>query len=157
MEVARKKDHSELVARLEDISKTDQKILDALEDRDGQRRRMEELYVALLKVCSYSPTSICVFLTWIWGVQYVEGLGEQRATVAPEERFLRNATATLERVSKSKHQQSPHVRPWTLTSLEVTIHRKEVIGRGAFGILYRGEWAGKVKHVSATILFVLAR
>lgn len=62
---------------------------------------------------------------------------------APEEKFIRVATAALQRMSKSKHGQSPSIQPWTLTSLEVAIHHEEKIGKGSFGMLYRGEWDGK--------------
>lgn len=53
MEAAQTQDHLDLSERLEELSKNDHKILAALEARNGQYRRMEELLIGLSKVSSH--------------------------------------------------------------------------------------------------------
>ena len=57
MIAARERDHAELAARLEGISRNDQLILRALQEGDQRTRRLEELVIAFTKVCVLQPCS----------------------------------------------------------------------------------------------------
>ncbi|KAE9390403.1 hypothetical protein BT96DRAFT_946150 [Gymnopus androsaceus JB14] len=46
-------DHTELVAKLDQLLASDQRILDTLQDHGGLQRRMEELLIAVYKYVKY--------------------------------------------------------------------------------------------------------
>ncbi|KAE9387713.1 kinase-like protein [Gymnopus androsaceus JB14] len=115
MRLAHKQDHTELVAKLDKLSASDQRILDALQDHGGLQRRMEELLVAVHKC--------------------VKRLGSEQS---PEAKFLRNAGTALQRMSQGHPQTISE--DWIVTSLEVDFDTANVIGQGSFGRVFRGQW-----------------
>lgn len=64
---ARRSDQDELVAKLNELSQNDERILNALQDQGGTQRRVEELLVAVLKV-RIRGVAFLVFLTSIFSV-----------------------------------------------------------------------------------------
>jgi hypothetical protein len=61
------------------------------------------------------------------------------------EKFIHTAADALRRLSQNPIPADiPH---WSVTSLEVTIDRNSCLGRGSFGSIYRGEWAGQVRSL----------
>ncbi|KAE9384175.1 kinase-like protein, partial [Gymnopus androsaceus JB14] len=115
MQLAHEQDHTELVAKLDQLSASDQCILDALQDHGGLQRRMEELLVAVHKC--------------------VRHLGSEQSV---EAKFLRNAGTALQRMSQGHLQAISE--DWIVTSLEVNFDTANVIGQGSFGRVFRGQW-----------------
>ncbi|OCH84171.1 kinase-like protein [Obba rivulosa] len=111
---ARERDEYELSRRLEQLSESDQHILEAIQDQNGVRMQL--------------TTS-----------QHVQTLPEQNDS-RPEDAFIRSAANALHRVSKT----NPDVLPpdWVLSSLEVDFDPSGIIGQGSFGRIYNGEWNG---------------
>ncbi len=64
---ARRSDQDELVAKLNELSQNDERILNALQDQGGTQRRVEELLVAVLKV-RIRGAAFLVFLTTVKAV-----------------------------------------------------------------------------------------
>ncbi|KAJ8453996.1 hypothetical protein ONZ45_g19480 [Pleurotus djamor] len=127
IEEARQKDHLSLVSQLEGLAENDQKILSALQADQRGRHRLEELVIALTK--------------------HVRNLSPTETNSDPTNKFLRTASATLQRLSNNPSPEIPH---WSVTSLEVNFDPDEeatCIGRGGFGNIYKGEWNGLVVAV----------
>ncbi|KAL0954124.1 hypothetical protein HGRIS_005266 [Hohenbuehelia grisea] len=126
---ARSRDHDELIGHLETLAQNDQKILNALQNDERGRHRLEELVVALTK----HVRNITV---------PANGTSKE-----PTEAFILTASATLQRLSGRPAPEIPH---WSVTSLEVNFDAEDestCIGRGGFGKIYMGEWNGQVVAV----------
>jgi hypothetical protein len=58
MAAARESDHLELNAKLEQLAKKDESILQALQNGDDRLRRVEEFLIAFSKVSSQAPSPL---------------------------------------------------------------------------------------------------
>jgi hypothetical protein len=71
----------------------------------------------------------------------VRNLGTEQSD--PEARFLRTASIALQRASKG---HVPDILPdYVITSLEIDFQDTDLIGQGAFGCVYKGQWNGSVR------------
>jgi hypothetical protein len=139
---AREQDRNDLVARLNILSANDQRILDALQDQDGVQRRIEDLLVAVLKVCPVL-SYLCTLSSYSWR-QCVQELGPEQT---PEASFLRHANVVLQRMSNGRGPNMPDIsEDWIISSLEVDIEGAEVIGQGSFGRVFKGSWKAAVRN-----------
>ncbi|KAJ8521202.1 hypothetical protein ONZ45_g2067 [Pleurotus djamor] len=97
-----------------------------LQKDGGRTLRIEELAVSLTKY-----------------IQHNQGITAR--TDDPANKFLVSATSRVQQLSGI--QQTTTIPEWSVTTMEVHIDRKEPIGRGGFGVIYRGEWNGEIVAV----------
>ncbi|KLO20748.1 kinase-like protein [Schizopora paradoxa] len=118
MKQARQSDQNQLMSKLDDLSRNDERILNALQDQGGAQRRVEELLVAVYKC--------------------IQG---RESDASPKTNFLRSANNALQRRS-GKFSQSLQIisEEWMVTSLEVDFDTTDAIGQGSFGRVYTGQW-----------------
>ena len=127
----------QLITKLDSLSENDQQIIDALKYQDGVQKRVEELLVDVLKVCSSQRNGETTLTVLSKCVQNLE------IDHSPQARFLRTASVVLQKASKNK--DTPEISAdYVITSLEVDFQDTDPIGQGAFGHVFKGEWNGSV-------------
>ena len=127
----------QLITRLDTLSENDQQILNALKYQDGAQKRVEELLVDVLKVCSIQRNGDTALTKLSKCVQNLE-------KESPQARFLHTASVVLQKASKKKDTPEMISADYVITSLEVDFQDTDPIGEGGFGRVFKGEWSGSV-------------
>ncbi|KJA26558.1 hypothetical protein HYPSUDRAFT_278553 [Hypholoma sublateritium FD-334 SS-4] len=121
LEVAQQKDREDIAQYFLYLSQDDDRLLQAIQDRDGVYRRVEELEVNILKHVENIPI---------------------REESTPEDRFLQSAEKMLRR--RPDRKSDLKFPDYILSSVNIEHYLHQKIGGGASGQVYLGRWQGTV-------------